>query len=639
VALIANGKDFAAIVASTPISSLCDQPRCASMFQSAQFAAFGAAATPGASGSAAGFEQWATNCSDTNTWLATEVTDEVRDALSKMEKSARTRVATTVRMKATQGIIARPCPYLLSTIRSEMSKSPYSGHRADGPSCAGGVGPPAAEGFRNFVPGPSPQQAPPPTPEWVLTSWQVHNKQAALFRALRSKIPASAMTKLAALPGQIQYVCAVSLLLTKEAHRNPEGFVDMFVHAYNTLPAVPSSFSGSSGSSCASEPGVKRLVVLSFGLSSGSEWLGLVLARSGFDDTALELVECISFASPCPWEPVMDEFLTGMAGPASVTNVKGTGDGLALLGAKAPGWRQRNATVLVIVHIPAPVDNIWSSSSSAPGYHAAGAGDIWSIFNTIRALGNHIPKIQVVTYQAVPRNPADAFYWDGLFGEATKVDVSSIRVPQVPWLVRGSFLPSELSASRPRATDTGGRVQELHVRLRAIFEPQKQCTEVLPSLSQLEDILDKESPSSETALSDERLQIMLRATAAGDPENPRRLLGRDHLAVLFGADGWNWMNYWSKHLPCAEHINAFTGQPSLAGYSESVACGTTRWCPACCHFYEALATTISPYAVQSALTACIKSLMQPETVSQESRNLFSISDLPQHVCSHPCGGL
>ena len=127
------------------------------MFQAAQLAAFGAAAVPEASGAAAGFDQWATNCSDTNSWLATEVSDEVREALSKMEKGARTRVASTVCYKAKQGLIQRPCPYLLSTIRSEMSKSPCGGHRADGPSCASGVGPLAAEGFRNFVPGPSPQ--------------------------------------------------------------------------------------------------------------------------------------------------------------------------------------------------------------------------------------------------------------------------------------------------------------------------------------------------------------------------------------------------------------------------------------------------------------------------------------------------
>ncbi len=286
-----------------------------------------------------------------------------------------------------------------------------------------------------------------------------------------------------------------------------------------------------------------------------------------------------------------------------------------------------------------PVDNVSCVSSRAPGYHAAGASDIWGIFNTIRALGNHFPKVQIVTYQAVPSNPADARYWDALFGEATKVDGSTMRVPQAPWLVRGTSLPRVPAAAPPRANSPGARGQELHVPLRAIFEPEKQFAAVSPSLAELEDIFDQEIPSAAPALSDERVKIVLRVTADGDPIHPRRLLGRDHLAVLGGAAGWNWMNYWSKHLPRAEHINAFTGQPSLAGFAESVACGSTRWCPACCRFYEALTTTISPYAIQAALTACIGSVCKPESATQASQALFSISELPQHVCSRQRSGL
>lgn len=593
----------------------------------------------GASDAAGGIAnaKWSTNCQDTNQWLATDVAEEALDALSELDKAGRTRIAACIYHKHMKGLVRNSTTYLLAAVRSELQKGPYAGAPQQAPGGPNSYKGPAPMGARQQQAPASPQQAPPPAPEWVLAAWQVHNKQAAFFRTLAQRLPPATMEKMRVMPGTMQYCCAIALLVSPANYQNPETFVDWFVSSYQGLPAVH-NFAGSSASSSASDTGAKRLVVLSFGLSSATEWIGLFLAKEFLQASGVELVECISFASSCPWEPVLDECLAGIAGPTPVTVVKGSEQGPAMLIEKAAGWKQQQASVLVLLHIPQPVQSFASTTWKAPGYHAPRASEIWSTFHTIRGLGNFYPKVAVVSYQKPPQNPLDSSYWDGLFGVAVKGDVNQLRVPQAPWLLRCSpALQPAAESLTVRATGPAEHVQGLPKEFRLMFDPQTSFSTILPDIETLEDIFDQEAQQGLPPLSDKRLSVVLQTQSEGEAAGQRRLLSREQLGLVYGMSGWKYCDYWSRCLPCSGHINKVTGQPSLPFFPESVPCGATRWCPPCSHLYEALSSTISPFAIHQALTSTIGSMCR--TPATAADGLFCISCLPAHACTQPCTGL
>jgi hypothetical protein len=132
----------------------------------------------------------------------------------------------------------------------------------------------------------------------------------------------------------------------------------------------------------------------------------------------------------------------------------------------------------------------------------------------------------------------------------------------------------------------------------------------------------------------EAAALMMRQPTNAQGSQPSMLLSREHLASLFGVREFKWMEHWAARMPCSKYINTITGQPTLPGRPECVACGQGRWCPNCGYYYEALTECVNPHLVTKGVLTLLQVLCAPRTETP----LFPTSRLPDHACGGHCTG-
>jgi hypothetical protein len=293
-------------------------------------------------------------------------------------------------------------------------------------------------------------------------------------------------------------------------------------------------------------------------------------------------------------------------------------------------WKARGLTLLALVHVPRAEMSAVPVCSAAPGYHGSASSNIWMSFNALSKVKTFMPELCVALFQPPCSSKADMDYFDTIFGKAMEVD--SLRLPTEPWSLRCQPLGTNTKViTRPFNADTGKiKAEEFHPKLQGAFSCDGASPARLPSLAALEILLD----DVEARDGQEAAALMMRQPTNAQGSQSSMLLSREHLASLFGVREFKWMEHWAARMPCSKYINTITGQPTLPGRPECVACGQGRWCPNCGYYYEALTECVNPHLVTKGVLTLLQVLCAPRTETP----LFPTSRLPDHTCGGHCTG-
>ena len=576
-----------------------------------------------------------------NNWL---------DSMSDSTKTNLERCPAELRAKVTASVYTRshsssapqnPEAYLNGAIHREMREgagkivgapthsnlaSPYSG------------GPPRSQPTCGYVPAPalgrlpaSPQQqgARVPRPLWVEEAWALRSSERQFFRFLARVLPRNTLDKIADLPGQLQHQVLVAMLLL-DATAQPVAFLENCVERFKTFPVqVPTAMSSSPSE--ASEESRRKLLILSFGISTGLEWaavdVAIQLAKENFSQQ-FEVIQRCAFVAQNFAKEVFEEICVQMVGPS--IEFVALEEAIPYVHSNVASWKARGLTLLALVHVPRAEMSAVPVCSAAPGYHGSASSNIWMSFNALSKVKTFMPELCVALFQPHCSSKADTDYFDTTFGKAMEVD--SLRLPTEPWSLRCQPLGINTKViTRPFNADTGKiKAEEFHPKLQGALSCDGASPAGLPSLAALEILLD----DVEARDGQEAAALMMRQPTNAQGSQSSMLLSREHLASLFGVRDFKWIEHWTARMPCSKYINTITGQPTLPGRPECVVCGHGRWCPNCGYFYEALTECVNPHLVTKGVLTLLQVLCGPRADTA----LFSTRRLPDHICSGHCTG-
>ena len=438
--------------------------------------------------------------------------------MSESTKANLERCPADLRAKVTASVYTRshspkapqdPEAYLNGAIHKEMREgagkmvgapshsnlaSPYSG------------GPPRSQPTCGYVPAPalgrppaSPQQqaARVPRPPWVEEAWAMRSSERAFFRFLARALPHGTLDKIADLPGQLQQQVLVAMILF-DATANPGPFLDQCVERFMTFPAPRVPPPMSSGSSEASEESRRKLLILSFGISTGLEWaavdVAIQLAKDNFSQQ-FDVIQRCAFVAQHFAKEVFEEICVHMVGPS--IELVPLEEASNYVRSNCAGWKARGCTLLALVHVPRAERSAVPVCSAAPGYHGSASSNIWMSFNALSKVQTFIPEMCIATFQPHCSSKADTDYFDTTFGKAMEVD--SLRLPTEPWSLRCQPLGTNAKViTRPFNAAMGNiRVEDFHPHLQGAFSCDGASPAKLPSLAALEIFLDADPNTAE----------------------------------------------------------------------------------------------------------------------------------------------
>ena len=577
-----------------------------------------------------------------NNWLDS-MSDSTKTNLERCPAELRAKVTASVYTRTHSTLAPQnPEAYLNGAIHREMREgagkivgapnhgnlaSPYSG------------GPPRSQPSCGYVPAPalgrppaSPQQqaARVPRPSWVEEAWALRTSERLFFRFLARNLPQGTLEKVAELPGQLQQQVLVAMILL-DATANPGPFLDQCVERFKTFPAHRLPLSMSSCSSEASEESRRKLLILSFGISTGLEFaavdVAIQLAKENFAQQ-FEVIQRCAFVAQHFAKEVFEEICVQMVGPP--IELLPLEEAIPYVLSNVASWKARGLTLLALVHVPRAEMSAVPLCSAAPGYHGSASSNIWMSFNALSKVKTFMPEMCVALFQPPCSSKADMDYFDTIFGKAMEVD--SLRLPTEPWSLRCQPLGTNTKViTRQFIADTGKiKAEEFHPKLQGAFSCDGASPARLPSLAALEILLD----DVEARDGQEAAALVMRQPLNAQGSQPSMLLSREHLASLFGVREFKWMEHWAARMPCSKYINTITGQPTQPGRPECVACGQGRWCPNCGYYYEALTECVNPHLVTKGVLTLLQVLCAPRTETP----LFPTSRLPDHTCGGHCTG-
>ena len=576
-----------------------------------------------------------------NHWLDA-MSDSTKRNLEGCPAELRSKVTASVYTRSLTNTLQNPEAYLNGAIFREMREgqgkmvvAPSQGHQASPYS----GGPPRSQPTCGYVQAPALGRPPAsahqqcarvPRPPWVEEAWALRSSERQFFRFLARVLPHNTLDKIADLPGQLQHQVLVAMLLL-DATAQPVAFLENCVERFKTFPVqVPTAMSSSPSES--SEESRRKLLILSFGISTGLEWaavdVAIQLAKDNFSQQ-FDVIQRCAFVAQHFAKEVFEEICVHMVGPS--IELVPLEEASNYVRSNCAGWKARGCTLLALVHVPKAERSAVPVCSAAPGYHGSASSNIWMSFNALSKVQTFIPEMCIATFQPHCSSKADTDYFDTTFGKAMEVD--SLRLPTEPWSLRCQ--PPGTNAkvtTRPFHAALGNiRVEDFHPNLQGAFSGDGAPPAKLPSLAALEIFLDADPNTAEARDGREAAALIMRQPCSGD--HPV-LLSREHLASLFGVRDFKWIEHWTARMPCSKYINTITGQPTLPGRPECVVCGHGRWCPNCGYFYEALTECVNPHLVTKGVLTLLQVLCGP----REDTALFSTRRLPDHICSGHCTG-
>jgi hypothetical protein len=443
-------------------------------------------------------------------------------------------------------------------------------------------------------------------------------------------LPHNTLDKIAELPGQLQHQVLVAMLLL-DATTHPVAFLESCVERFKTFPAqVPTAMSSSPSES--SEESRRKLLILSFGISTGLEWaavdVAIQLAKDNFAQQ-FDVIQRCAFVAQNFAKEVFEEVCVHMVGPS--IELVPLEEAIPYVQSNVACWKARGFTLIALIHIPKAQVSAVPGCSAAPGYHGSASNTVWLSFNALSKVQTFMPELCVALFQPQCSSKADTDYFDTIFGKAMEVD--SLRLPTEPWNLRCQPLGTNTKViTRPFNAEPGTiKVEDFHPNLQGAFSCDGAFPAKLPSLAALEIFLDADPNTAEARDGKEAAALIMRQPCSG--AHPV-LLSREHLASLFGLREFKWIDHWTNRMPCSKYINTITGQPTLPGRPECVVCGHGRWCPNCGYFYEALTECVNPHLVTKGVLTLLQVLCGPRADTA----LFSTRRLPDHICSGHCTG-
>ena len=584
-------------------------------------------------------QPWMVSDPAVNQWLECVCSLGTKSFLAKTPPEVRNRVCVSVYTKCLTNPPMNVEAYLNGSINREMKqmaeaeKLQTDQHRFQGGPYGQGAGKQfgvvGPDAFAGRPPASPMANGRPPRPAWVEEAWNMRGNTPLFMRLLARNLPAGALDRIAVLPGQLQCTILVMMLLLDAASGNPVAFLDNCISQYHSfpvrLPSLPSS--GSDMDSGAS----KKLIVLSFGMTTGLEWpaidVALQLAKTNFNEQFHVAHRC-SYVAQNMWKEVFEEVCTNMSGVAPEFLL--LEESIAHVEQRGPYWKAAGCTLIAIIHIPKAEASHVAGFSAAPGYHGRKSSSIWTALTALTRLKMCFPQMAVATFQPHGGSKLDHDFFDTLFGKA--LDLGNLRLPIDPWAMRCQpahlkppFVMRPLQAAE-MSTDT------FHSLLAGAFHDQVSLNVRLPSLGTLETYLDADPGSPDAHLHRAAAELLMRYPRASDAAPV--LLCREQLASLLGVKEFKWLESWALRMPCAKYVNTVTGQPTQQGLLESACCGHGRWCPNCCYFYEALTECANPHLVTNGVMV----LLQQLAASTPDASLFDVNRLPEHLCTDNCTG-
>ncbi|HSG19985.1 MAG TPA: hypothetical protein VLA31_04375 [Burkholderiaceae bacterium] len=598
---------------------------------------------------------WDTDDPELNAWADVHLDEFAKAKLLGATAELRKKAIFITRSRFLAGTINNPSPYVGGIIRREAESNPYgtagrtsSAMQLPGPSMHGPpISPQAVASPMHGAH--RPQMQPPPCipvagalpPAWVTAALKVHGSRSSMFRVVASNVPSAGFEAISSLPSTFQTACILSMLLAPQNYSNAEAYMKWFAESART--AIPSGLGSVSGSSTTANS-AKKVAALIFGSISGAEWVGLGMACQHLaeNDMHVQIVERCSINQPSRWQAVLDEVGQHLNPPAPYTCVS-PADALQFIQQKGAQWQTHGVSVLALVVAPSPVTSPAAPGASMPGYHASPASDFWVHVAALTALKKFCSSVLVghMHGQAFEFGEVAA-YLNKLFGEPWTMNPSHLRVPQPPWTVRCRPAEARALDQAPRAMTKTPACESWHRDLQAMFATQAPFSLVLPSLSELDELMEKQAEGQQLSVDEQKkLAWVMEASVAGAVAaggGAQKLLSRAALVAVFGLDGWALSEHWDKKMPCAGLINAVTGIPVAEGNPEAIRCGHGRWCSSCSELYDSLVSCPSPHLIAEIAKRLLKDGLCPEAGASLTPSITSIA-LPEHVCGHPCNGL
>jgi hypothetical protein len=206
------------------------------------------------------------------------------------------------------------------------------------------------------------------------------------------------------------------LLLDVTTH--PVAFLENCVERFKTFPAhVPTTMS--SCTSEASEESRRKLLVLSFGISTGLEWaavdVAIQLAKDNFAQQ-FEVIQRCAFVGQNFAKEVFEEICVHMVGPS--IELVPLEEAIPYVQSNVASWKARGCTLIALIHIPKAQVSAVPVCSAAPGYHGSASNNIWMSFNALSKVKTFMPELCVALFQPQCSSKADMDYFDTIFGKA-----------------------------------------------------------------------------------------------------------------------------------------------------------------------------------------------------------------------------
>lgn len=612
-----------------------------------------AQAAPGHAGDVALEPQpWHVDDAGLNAWAETTLDDFAKGALIGVTMELRKKAMFITRSKARAGNCNNPSPYLMGILRKEQEGNPYA--RAPGsvsrPAAPVMSGPPlavqmAASPMHAATPrmpaAPSVTAEHKAPPIWVTSALNVHHSRTALMRAVAAHVPAAALDAISSLPSSFQVACVLTMLLSPNSWMQPEAYMKWF--AGQCLIMMPNGIQSVSGST-ASSHSAKKLAVVIFGEISGCEWVGIGMATQQLSESKLdvEVVERVAFSNPCPWQGVLDDVSQSLT-PKAPYQHAAPAEAAQVLTAKAPMWSAQGVSVLALIVGPQPRPSGTFPGAALPGFHAAGASDLWLFLHGLKVLAAQCPSLMVGHFASMTTgSPEDNDGLTKIFGQPWAMNPSHLRVPQQRFYTRCRPATQWDGNSAPRVLTRTPAADCVHRDIVQLFASQAPFDLELPTLPLIEIAIEKRvdnqalTPAEHQALAhvSETTPVTSELGAAG----AQRLLGRRSLAAVFGLEQWTFLDHWAKRMPCAGVINAVTGIPVAKEHPEAADCCCPRWCTSCCELYDCLTRCPSPHLVREIVTRMLRDGLFTDR-EQWTSHPVQESEVPEHICATPCNGL
>lgn len=554
---------------------------------------------------------------------------EVEQQVRQLDMPLRIRVLTVLAAKMQQNNIQNPSTYLAGIIRNEGRASPYQ--QASWNAVSGGHGgyqsAAAQVALRSIA---SPQQSPrqlAKPPLWVTEVWPMAQRPQAFMRKMLDVLGNDAMQQIATYSLAVQITLLMSLVLTPAAWPEPGRSFKDLLNLIKELPPMPSAAPlrplPRSG---------KPLVILQLGPSIGAEWVCL---RSAFENIKPEFADLrIDARHANCVDGNVSSFHGAITKAVSFEGIvethKDCSSMATAVAQQLPAWKNSDATVVVLVTLPCP-DRRTGGPVVGPQWHVKPANTIWDIFSVLRVLSG-LPdhRYACLLLEPVPETCAPSPMLDDVFGEAFVISKSKSKTPAArDWRVR-SWPPLADGDLTERKIDRSVADAEKFQRALLDMRAGTPADVSLPSPEDIEMYYDCQNVESTQRDNGQvaAFSLLHRPTGHGaDAGQPPKMLDRADLARLWGVDGWDIDQAFSRVSPCCGWCSWATGFQAAQSSHDATPCGAGRWCYKCDQWYALLHACPPPH-----VWTLLEPLLRKSLGKQSAGTAAHFAKLTVHSC-------